>query len=48
VAINSAIGKEIQTPVEPKKIGRTKTKGIKKNPCLVKVRSNAGNASPID
>ena len=43
----SEIGKEYQTPSIPKYLGNIKTKGIRKTPCLIKVRKRAGFAFPI-
>ncbi len=45
--ITSEIGKEYQTPLIPKNIGKINTKGTKNIPCLVKVKSRAGTAFPI-
>ena len=44
-AKNSATGKANQTPFIPINFGKIYISGIKKNPCLVKVNSNAGSLS---
>lgn len=45
-AKDSATGKANQTPFIPINFGKIYISGIKKNPCLVKVNSNAGIAFP--
>ena len=44
----SAIGNAIHTPQTPKNGGNIRIKGIKKNPCFVRLKSKAGTAFPID
>ena len=43
----SAIGNAYQIPFIPKYLGRIKTNGIRKKPCLDKVNSKAGMALPM-
>ena len=47
VAKNSATGKANQTPSIPINFGKKYKSGMKKNPCLVNVKSKAGIAFPI-